>query len=158
MKSTLVLFLLLSGPLGLGDSFSPRDPTVKELIATPERITVGGKDLSVEAYLWRDFMPISPPGGRPLMASIRLKTVDGTLLPKGLKVARIWLVKGEEVWIPAKKEVIREDGPPSLLNITLRDGPKWGPGLHVEVVLELRDDQNRSHLIRASRQPIHRTD
>jgi hypothetical protein len=44
------------------------------------------------------------------------------------------------------------------MEIVVRGGPKWGPGIKVDVVVELKDAKNQSHLLRASKQDIHRTE
>jgi hypothetical protein len=39
-----------------------------------------------------------------------------------------------------------------------RDGPKWGPGIEVDVVIRLRDAAGRHVLLQAREQLVHRTD
>jgi hypothetical protein len=93
-----------------------------------------------------------------LIASIRLKTIDGTNLPKGIEVESVWVVNGELLWSPPLKKLWRSDGSSSTMEVVLRNGPKWGPGIKVDVVIRVRDGKGRLHLIKASGQNINRTD
>ena len=156
IKSTLFFQLLSIGYLATCSSVSAGQPTVKELVAAPEKITIEGRSLLIETELWRDFMPSSPPDGRPLIAAIKLKTIDNTNLPKGIEVVSVWIVNDDKLWSPTKKEALKGDSNSSM-TISVRDGPKWGPGIDVDVIVELKDSQNQSHLLRASKQPIGKT-
>lgn len=157
-KITLLLFLTVFGSPTLSGAVSLGQAMAKELITAPETITIGGKSLLIEAHLWRDFMPLSPPGGRPLIASITLKTADGTNLPKGIEVVSVWVFNGEAVWFSPQNKFTTQRDDPTAINLVIRDGPKWGPGINVDVIVELKDAENRSFLLRVSRQPILRTD
>ena len=133
-------------------------PSLKDLSAAPETIQIGGRSLLLKPHLWRDFMPVSPPDGKPLIALITLKTADNANLPKDINVGSVWLVNGDKLWSPTKKEVRRKNGDSSTMEIVVRDGPKWEPGINVDVIVELLDGQHQSHLIRVANQSIHRTD
>jgi hypothetical protein len=74
------------------------------------------------------------------MASIRVVAEDGGVFPQEMTVDRIW-VYGPMVWDTAPGEVRRapEAGtPPDQIEIVASDGPKWEPGIEVDVVLRLR--------------------
>jgi hypothetical protein len=45
-----------------------------------------------------------------------------------------------------------------VLEVFAEGGPKWGPGIEVDVVVRLRDAAGKSWYLKARRQPIHRTD
>ena len=143
---------------------SGKSPTAKELRAAPEAITIGDRKLVLQADLWRDFMPISPPDGKPLIAVLKLKTTDAARFPEGVAVESVWIVNGEEVWSAAAKEVRKpnddvSEGPgPSTMEICVRNGPKWGPGIKVDVVIGVKDAQGQLHLLKAPGQDIGRTD
>ncbi len=46
--------------------------TIK-LSAVPEKIKINNKEYRLKTVLWRDFMPISPPDGKPLMAIVNIQ-------------------------------------------------------------------------------------
>jgi hypothetical protein len=41
-----------------------------------------------------------------------------------------------------------------MCEITLRDGPKWGPGVYVDVVVRFTDDEGQQHFIQAPKQLV----
>jgi hypothetical protein len=111
--------------------------------------------LRLTAELWRDFMPISPPGGKPLMAALTLESVEG-VFPEGLKVSAVTLLNGQQRW-SAEKWDVEQTGSNSM-RIVVREGPKWDVGTEVEVILELMDAQGATHMVRSLPQTIGRTD
>ncbi|MCG3132062.1 MAG: hypothetical protein FLDDKLPJ_02872 [Phycisphaerae bacterium] len=134
------------------------DPTREALLAAPLSVAVEGVTLRLEAFLWRDFMPISPPGGKPLMASIKLVVVDAGAksFPGGVDAERVWLVKGEEVW--AGKFLVEErPDEPGMKEKVFRDGPAWEPGEEVDVVIEVHDRAGAKRLLRAPKVRIIKT-
>ena len=153
-----VTLALMSTVLPLGaceDVLAPEPLPPSELRGAPTSITLGGKTLVLETYLYRDFMPVSPPNGKPLIAVLRVKTADGSAFPSGVRADGAWVVLGDEVWSAA----VGEERFPSASSyeVVARNGPKWGPGVTVDVVVRLRED-GEEHRLRASNQPIHRTD
>jgi hypothetical protein len=115
--------------------------------SVPDHVTINARPYRIApasagggTYLGRDFMPISPPGGHPLMAAIEVVAEDGGVFPEDITVDRIWIY-GPTVWDTAPTEVRRapEAGtPPDQIEVIARDGPKWEPGIEVDVVLRLR--------------------
>jgi hypothetical protein len=156
MKPTIVALALLLTAAGCRDRTpaSPGQPS--DLSATPTQVTVSGQTLTLEASLWRDFMPISPPDGKPLIVAARVKTLDGRAVPATLSADTLWVLNGSQVWsAPAREERPRAANP-AVYEVVARDGPKWGPGIDVDVVLRLRDGARELYL-RAPRQPIQGT-
>ena len=111
--------------------------------------------LQLKAELWRDFMPISPPGGKPLVATLTLESVEGDL-PAGLQVRAVTLLRGRERWSAEKWDV--EQTGVNAMRIVVREGPKWDVGTEVEVILQLKDSQGVTHTVRSPPQTIGRTD
>jgi hypothetical protein len=134
------------------------EANVTDLLAAPLQLSIGERTLVLETYLWRDFMPISPPDGKPLIASLKLKTTNKTALPEGTEVETVWVVNGKKQWSPAKKEVRAGNDRSSMMTIVVRNGPKWGPGIKVDVVVRVKDAKGHSYLLRAAKQNINRTD
>jgi hypothetical protein len=131
--------------------------TLNELRSAPEQLEFAGRQLKLEAYLYRDFMP-SVGASRPslLIGSIKLKTVDDQALPKGVQVEAVWVINGYQSWTPAVKEVRKGKEDSASWEIVVRDGPPWAPGIQVDVIVLLKDEQGQSHLLRASDQKIQR--
>jgi len=134
------------------------NPTQETLEQAPKQLSVNGSALTLTTYLWRDFMPMSPPDGKPMIAVATISTTDSTVFPATIKADRMWIINGDQVW---NTEFTNENQPPTdsiLIKKVARDGPKWGPGVDVTVVVRLVDGQGETMLLKAENQPIHRTD
>lgn len=128
------------------------------LAAVPAVVSIAGVSLRVDTVLWRDFQPISPPDGQPLIAAALVQAVGSMALPEGLVAKRIAIVHGRTAWVvPVVEEYRREQGE-SRFEVIARTGPKWGPGVAVDVILQLQDAEGRTYLLRAANQMIKRTD
>lgn len=127
---------------------SPSDVPLADLSSAPTRVTAEGRDLTLAAELWRDFMPISPPGGRPLAAALRISTADGSPVPAGIKVETSWVIHEGEVWSATVEQRPRGETEP-FYEVVARNGPKWGPGVEAVAVVRLADSSGRSFLLRA---------
>jgi hypothetical protein len=143
---TLVGFALTSPAVSLFD-----------LQIAPERIEISGTEYTLTTYLQRDFMPVCPPDGRPLACGITVKGPGETDISSRIDATRLWVVNGEEVWVAGLAGEER-----STTGDTLRKGagcgPKWEPGIRVDVVVRIIDLANgKGYLLRASNQEIHRT-
>jgi len=96
-----------------------------------ETVVVEGCALRLEAELWRDFQPVAPPDGQPMMAVVRLAAEDGASLPAGVSVTRVWFASEGKQWTP--KPAAGATGN----ELHFAGGPKWGPGTTADVVVEL---------------------
>ena len=153
IKAATVIVLALTAACGK-DALGPSP--VSELVNAPVQVRVAGVDLTLETYLYRDFQPITPPNGQPMIAAVRVKAADGEELPAGLEAEVLHVLYGEEVWVAAPLEE-HPSTDPGVMEVVARNGPKWGPGVTVDVVLRLRHGRN-TLLLRAPAQQIHRTD
>lgn len=128
--------------------------TLAQLTSAPETLDLPEQDYHLETYLWRDFMPISPPDGKPLIAIARLVGTDP--IPSDLKLVHLWVINGDRVWATRFAEEPAVSG--NTIQGVARGGPKWGPGILVDVVVGVRIGSSELRLVRASAQPIQRTD
>ena len=133
---------------GAATPTAPSDVPLAELTAAPTRITADGKVLTLGAELWRDFMPISPPGGKPLIAALRISTGDGSPVPAGIKVETSWIIHEGEVWSAPVEQRPRGATAPSY-EVVARNGPAWQPGGEAVAVVRLVDSKGRTFLLRA---------
>lgn len=142
-------FLLLASASCLRDAGDSdcyqnlRLPLPPPLSAIPETLSTPGLRLVLEASLNRDFMPISPAGGRPLGCSVRVVEIDSLPVPADLEVLQLWVIKDQEFWgTTVSHERSGPDEPPFMTSAQAGCGPKWEPGVFVDVVVRLRH-QNR---------------
>ena len=139
-----------------GTATSPT-PQPSDLASAPLQVTLGGRVLSLEASLWRDFMPISPPDGKPLIAAARVKSDNGSPVPATIVAETLWVLNGNETWSATPREERPRSDTAPVYEVVARDGPKWSPGAMVDVVVRLRDGDGRTALLRVARQPIQAT-
>lgn len=148
------LFLLWSCG---GSSPTAPTPGAAELASAPTAVTVAGKSLRLETFLTRDFMPISPPDGKPLGGVLRIRTADSSGVPATVRADMVWVLNGSETWSAVPREERSRSETAPVYELIARDGPKWGPGITVDVVVRLRDAAGRSFLLRAPNQDIRGT-
>ena len=145
----------------LGCNGSPTAPAplpVSELRAAPTVAIVAGAPLRLDPDLWRDFMPIAPSDGRPLIAVLRVTPADDAAVPAQVHADAAWVVFGDQVWATRVAEERPRKATAPAYEVVARDGPKWGPGVSVDVVVRLRDGAGHAALLRAPGQRIHRTE
>lgn len=139
--------------------------TPRELAAAASRITLGGRTHELRAELWRDFMPIAPPDGRPLVAVIELVPAMGgeagsdpaPAASVDARIERTWVILGERAWTTDEVER-RARATGGGLQFVVRGGPKWGPGELVDVAIRLRLGSGDARLLRSGGHRIGRTD
>ena len=162
---------------GTGDDASPRSgrvaapgagaiaPTPPELATAATRLTLEGRTYELRAELWRDFMPIAPPDGRPLVAIVELVPAtgggaSGDSAPgdaADVRIERVWVIRGERAWTTDELER-RGRTAGGGIEVVARDGPKWGPGATVDVAVRLRLAGGDTRLLRSDGHRIERTD
>ncbi len=136
---------------------TPPDIPINELLSSPDTLKIENQKIVMRTYLWRDFMPISPPNGKPLIALVYIETIDSSTISPSISADAIYVVNGTEVWKSYfSKEAAGEQKPFRIIKIA-RDGPKWGPGIYVDVVVSLRIN-GANCLLKAPHQYIERTD
>lgn len=129
-----------------------------DAFAVPETLSIGGYRLVARPYLWRDFMPVSPPDGKPMIASVHVVEIDSLPLPDGAALTHLWVLKGAEYW---STPFSTDEGPahlPHELHETARCGPKWGPEIYVDVIIRIRWSGVDGYHIKTLRTFIERTD
>lgn len=129
--------------------------SIKMLNSAPKNLIVNGIELSMESDLWRDFMPISPPDGKPLIARIEIRAQNERDLPEQLNADAIWVVYENQVW-GAKLTETQSDHDSTRLVKVARNGPKFGPGENATVVVRIIYG-NKTYLLRNSGQEIIQT-
>ena len=157
-RKEFITILLTCGVIILFSIYlTPSIVSFQDLQTAPERIEINGTDYTLETNLWRDFMPVCPPDGRPLVALVKVKAPGETAISSKIDATRLWVVKGKEIW---ETELASWEG--YTIGDTLEKvgwyGPKWEPEISVDVVVKIIDlKSGRSYLLKASNQAIYRT-
>jgi hypothetical protein len=155
-------FFIVVGCSDPGEPFvaPPPDISITQLVAVPETTTVQGRLFNFYTFMARDFMPISPPDGKPLSGVVYITALDSLPITNRLSSDAVWIVYNQQVWkswFSSQQFPPNEIGKHQLARI-FNNGPKWGPHVFVDVIVRLTDAQGNTHLLRASKQWIDRTD
>ena len=99
---------------------------------------IGSRRYVLKAFLWRDFAPPSPPSGRPLASINWLIALDSGAVPETLSLEEEYVIHGDSVWRAPYED---RPGITFLYRQERRagGGPRWGPGIHVDVMARVRD-------------------
>jgi hypothetical protein len=141
----------------IGDGLLSDDPLFEHLDglkAVPSDVPMGGATVRISTFLWRDFMPMCPPGGRPLIAAVTVTADPPSPVPPSIQAVRLVLVYGSTLWITRVVEEHASMRNDSGFRVIAREGPKWGPDVLVDAILEIRGGDGRSYLVRAGEQLI----
>jgi hypothetical protein len=164
-----VAFLFKEIPAQMSQAKENLPVSVKQLRNAPAKIVLDGKSLSLSAYLWRDFSPGAwGYNGSPLKLGLKVATTDKEAFPSGVRVERVWVLFGEQIWEASDFRSLRRglsDNKEGWINCSVspvcevptRDGPQWSPGVFVDVVVRLIDKEGKHHLIQAQKQYINAT-
>jgi hypothetical protein len=159
MRRTLVLTAALVLGVGACESTNPVELLPPdELRAAPLSIMVDARTLVLDPYLWRDFMPIAPPNGDSLIVAIRVRSADDAAVPTTIHVDAAWVILDDLVWASGVGQESPATTQKPFYEAVARNGPKWGPGVNVDVVVRVKDSQGIARLLRAADRPIQRTD
>jgi len=85
-----------------------------------DTIMIDSHNYFLETYLWRDFQPISPPNGKPLISINWLVRADSNAIPDNIKMKLQYVVYGDSVWIADYINDLREVRPRATHKIFIR--------------------------------------
>ena len=125
-----------------------------------ETLTIGSNSFVLDAYLWRDFMPVSPKNGQPMISINWLVCTNSIKIPDNISMVKQYVIYNDEVW---EGNYENEAPTPSLPEYKLerisRNGPKWGPNIYVDVISQIRDSKtNKDYYIERKSVYVARTD
>ncbi len=113
----------------------------------------------LDAYLWRDFMPISPSNGKPMISINWLRDIDSTEISDNIDLTEQYVVYNDSIWISEYENESSLTQPDYKIEKTSRDGPKWGPKIYVDVISKVLDfNTNNDYYIRIKNIYVERTD
>lgn len=129
----------------------------KSLQMAPERISVGDMHLKLKVYLWRDFQPITPPGGRPLKARVSLEEESGKEISGKFKLLKLYVLRDGEVWesTPSPQVGVQEES--HRVTGIAQNGPLWDTDKPVDVILQFEGPEGKVFYLKAPQQHIVKT-
>lgn len=132
------------------------DPKLaQELWSSAENLVIGNNTLVLSTYLWRDFMPSAEENGSSLICINKLTEVDSMPILNTISLKKQYVIKDNEIWTADYTEIKNDID--FILEGVVRDGPKWGPDIEVDVVCEF-ENSGTTYRILAKSQAITRAD
>jgi len=126
------------------------------LQSAPDTLVVGEQSFVLRTYLWRDFMPMLPPGGPPLLGVIKIETIDSSAIVVDINSDACYIVANHQVQhfrFDADPPPDHPDRQPFRLLKIFRNGPKLTPRIYVDVIVRISISHKQKYL-RASQQYI----
>ena len=120
-----------------------------QLKSCPENVAINGNKYTLFTYLWRDFMPSSEPNGGSLMCVIKITGHnEENILYNPTSLSKIYVVYNHQIWISDTFEahIFHDDD----WEVVIRNGPKWGPNVAVDVICEFNNTGESYKLISKS--------
>ena len=124
-----------------------------------DTIRIDSTNYILEAYLYRDFMPVSPPEGRPLVSLNCLVALDSAEIPLTINLVKQFVIYHDTIWIKHYEKDDYDDKTRSyqLCRVSI-NGPLWEPGVLVDIVAEIYNSKNDStYYLRSLDQLIEKT-
>ena len=144
--------------------FSCKTPT-SSLTDTPSILSSATKEVIISDYyytlsarLWRDFQPISPPDGKPLILVVDIIESNSKNIPATVVADSFWVINGDQIWSGILSTEEHSAAPLNTRRIIIRDGPKWEPGNYVDLVVRLLDRDQNIHWLKKENLLIERTE
>lgn len=126
-----------------------------DLRSASEELTIGDHKLTLSTFLWRDFMPISEENGKPLICVSKITDAHAISLSDSISLIKQYTINGSEIWIANYIE--KKNPTPFISEGVVRNGPKWGPHIRVDIVTEF-EYKGKLYRLLAKSQLIGRTD
>jgi hypothetical protein len=124
-----------------------------------DTLIIGSNKYVLDAYLYRDFMPISPSDGKALISINRLRDIDSTEISDNIDLIEQYVINNDSIWISKYENEPSVSQPKYKIERVSRDGPKWGPKIYVDVISKVHDSEtNNDYYIRTKNIYIERTD
>lgn len=138
----LILILLTAGSC---DKNPPADGVIvdseltKMLHKAPETIRLEGKELVLNAELWRDFMPGVGATERSLRAAVSISDNSDGEIPNGMEFKRLMVLCNDTVWVQSISNSERSGN--LRLKANTKGGPEWAPDSEAMVIAEFTHNE-----------------
>lgn len=153
MSNAMFLALTLAALCGCGHELptEPLGDSLEQLRGAPASVTLDGVPFTLQAFVNRDFMPVSD---TRLRVFLNIHTPPGMVVPLTVFADRVWVTNGAEIWASSL-----QNNPDQGRNAYFaRGGPTWDIGTTVDVVVQLRNIDGRTALLALRGGRIDRSD
>ena len=123
-----------------------------------ETLLIGNIPFVLEAYIWRDYMPVIPPEGRGIVSINWLVSPNSIPMPNHINMVKQYVIYEDKVW-DADYESESDRTYFNKIERISRNGPQWETGISVTVVSQIYDSETKTnYYIKCNDVTIHRTD
>jgi hypothetical protein len=126
-----------------------------------DTVWIGTGRYILQTYLSRDFFPgfgLFKPIPK-LAANVYLVNIDSLAIPNYLLISKLYVIKGQQIWISAPGKDDKSYMPAYKLTGTSINGPAWDIDIFVDVIIEVTDNSTLTkYLILTKQQKIVRTE
>lgn len=125
-----------------------------------ENQLIGANTFVLEAYIWRDFMPMMPDDdyNRGMRSVNWLVSTDSTPIPDNINMVKQYIIHKNKVWEAGYEDEPYPLFPDRIMRIS-RNGPEWETGISVTVFSQIYDSETKtSFYLKCNDVLIHRTD
>ncbi|HKK09418.1 MAG TPA: hypothetical protein VJ939_01215 [Bacteroidales bacterium] len=120
---------------------------------------LNGDLYTLEAFAWRDFMPISPPDGKALISINRLINNNSNPIADELNMVQQYVIYDHSVWVTGYEKGSGNSSINWQREKVSGNGPKWGPNVYVDVISVVRNTiTNKEYYLIDRKIHINRTD
>lgn len=136
----------------------------KELISelnskSYDTLIIESNKFVLDAYLCRDFMPISPSDGKAMISINWLIDIDSIEISDNIDLIEQYVIYNDSIWIAEYENESSSTQPDYKIEKISREGPKWGPKIYIDVISKVHDSNtNRDYYIRIKNIYVERTD
>ena len=124
-----------------------------------DTLIIGSNSFVLDAYLWRDFQPVSPPNGQPMISINWLIDINSVRVPDNIRLVKQYVIYQDFIWVSDYESEMRPDQPGYKIEEISRNGPEWGPKIYVDVISQVTDyNTNNVYYIKLKNVYIERTD
>ena len=101
VNTVLLCCAVLMAVAGCGTACRCCRPGAASPTSAPERVKIDGREYTLTANAWRDFQPVAPPNGQPLVVVVKVSPSDMMPLPSDIVLDHVWVLNGKEQWSAA---------------------------------------------------------
>ena len=125
-----------------------------------DTLMIGSNSFVLDAYIWRDYQPISPENGKPMISINWLINTKHVKIPDNIRMVKQYVIYQDEIWEADYENEAPAPGLPEYkIERISRNGPKWGPKIYVDVISQIHDSQsNKDYYIKKKNVYVIRTD
>ena len=109
-----------------------------------DTLIIGSNSFVLEAYIWRDFQPMCPENGRPMISINRLISTNSVKIPDNISMIKQYVIYKNKVWeANYDNETQTTDLTGYEIERMSSDGPLWGPEIYVDVISLIHDSKTK---------------